>query len=929
MGSFMDVSDDGLICGVSKDTEYLLTVSEWGETDTLPLNVAAVWNLEGSRTSLGLGTYSVSDFTHFTDGTFATSISRDGKVVAGYVAIGNYAWCYPCRWVLNETTGQYEFAKYVVPENCNDAMVTDISGDGSIAVGYCKKSWNFYACYWPTVDSCVVFDNDSIASGHQGSKSYVISDNGRYIALTPDGLTPMIYDLQNLSLKKIGYYDQASSVEIGSITDDGNVVGTFSYGRTNRIRPFWYNNEFGIMTDFSYFVYRTAQGLDLPYTFDSWSGEQLSFCSTSADGSVILGNESYGKPWMLKVATMDINDILPTVTSELNLSMVDIGKVKVSFERASEHYMNFDAQDYVVYRDGQEVGRISIDSLGADDKVVALLDTNVTDGTHYYTVAINYKNVNDGSTLLSPMSLDESFYMESDIEFPLYDDFSSLSSNGWSVERDYGETLYQNWGCPPYMGLNGSNCLYSAVDQLIPYSFSCVSRHIDARDKEQVYISFARVWGYVNSYDWPLDKDTLSLEVKAGDSGWQVVKDFRLDDVHPGYWSFEYIDLTSYAAGKLFQVRFHLHGQAEAQYVWEIDNLTIDEKPQHEPVQDIVTLATDDNKFHIAWKNSINAYPLSYLVNPYFNVTTLAVGNESNPFIAVNQFDAADLKPFAGKYLTSITTELNKYDNNDGVPERAAIVVYLDNELVCEQEIVDTVYNADITVKLDNPVLIDGTKELKFGLKLLEYGAEQCPFIYQNTKKFVDKKSNLYSEDNGVTWKSLADYYATVTDHETDGDACWYIIGNVTDEKDITNTEINSNQYGYEVYKNGEKYTNLFVYFIEPGFTDTASVVGDTYQIRTFYYDGTVSELSEPVTNNGVDAIKSVLDDNAITYRENGESEIAIDGQFDSAYLVNTSGMIVSRNNGEALSLRGLSEGVYILVVEKEGKKLVRKIVIE
>ena len=78
-----------------KDPEYGITITEMGFTYTLPLNVAAVWK-DGKVISLGLGTYTTSDFTNFADGSFAMAISNDAKTVVGYISKGNYSVTYPC-----------------------------------------------------------------------------------------------------------------------------------------------------------------------------------------------------------------------------------------------------------------------------------------------------------------------------------------------------------------------------------------------------------------------------------------------------------------------------------------------------------------------------------------------------------------------------------------------------------------------------------------------------------------------------------------------------------------------------------------------------------------------------------------------------------------------------------------------------------------
>lgn len=397
-----------------------------------------------------------------------------------------------------------------------------------------------------------------------------------------------------------------------------------------------------------------------------------------------------------------------------------------------------------------------------------------------------------------------------------------------------------------------------------------------------------------------------------------------IEDILDDRWSFEYFDLTPYAANKIFQVRFHLHGQALAQYSWMFDNLTIDDKPQHQGVKDILGTVDGDGNYHLIWKNSLDAYPLCYLQNPYDNADWLAVGNEGKELIAVNKFDASDLTLYKGKYITSITTEINKYESEDLTPIRAAIVVYENGNLVREQEISNLEYSTDFTVKLDEPVLIDASKELMFGIKLLEHGADQCPIVYHHTKQFVDGKSNLYSEDGGMTWKSLADFYATVEGYEDNGDASWVITANVTDTPETTDAQVDYNMFAYEIYKNGQKYSDHFVYLLEPGFTDENSVTGDTYEIRTFFYDGTVSELSEQITNDGTNGINEVENDNV--YGIDGDT-LTMEGKG-NVVLYNTEGKKLYEGYTSSLDLSKYGRGVYILVIcDQYGKRTTHKFV--
>lgn len=921
MGSFTDVTDEGVICGTMKDPDYTITITDMESTFTLPLNVAAVWK-EGRPVSLGLGTYETSDFSSFADGTFATAISNDAKTVVGYVSQGNYATVTPCGWTLDEATGKYDFVEYAVPEGTLEARIADVSGDGSVAVGYCRGNYASgfsQACYWPSPSECVLIGGDGAAGLLLSltGQAFAISDNGEYIAATTDGVEPVLYSVADREIRrKLGRHADASGLTIGGVTDNGDVFGTYKYYNGNT-RPFWYSMDNLITTDFDYFIYLYANDIELPYKFDYWSNESLSFTGVSADGSVMAGDNSWGAPWTLTVNPHYVN--IPPAVGDINATPSGLGEVTVTFNRIElEQYMNYKAEAYVIYRGGKEIGSVAIADLDKEGKNSATyIDREAADGTNTYAVAVRYTDTSTQKEMLSPKCEEKSVFVETSYVWPLYDDFSSLSitTNNWTVQRDYGNTDLQQWGCMMYFGIDGSPFMLTSVVETEPYSYSVVTPHLDARDKESVYISFARMWEYTNGSDWQLGKDTLSVEVSTDGLDWACVDDLVLGEVPCNLWSFEYFDLTPWAAGKVFQVRLRTHGQALCQYIWSIENVTVDEKPQHKGVDGLASFSTGDGKLRLTWKNTLGAYPLNYLANTYSNAFVLTVGDEGRPFIAVNKFDKADLGFYDGKYLTSITTEINKYESEDLTPVRVAVVVYEDGKQIREQEITSPKYNEYITIKLDEPVLIDASKELMFGLKLLEYGADQMPIVYHNTGKFVNGKSNLYSQDGGNTWQSLDDYYQTVPGHETDGWASWFITGNVTDEPEAKTDVWNTDQFCYEVYKNGQKYTDLFVYFHESGYTDEDASRGDTYEVRTFFRDGTVSELSSPYTYDGATGIgnvETVRSGNGWTI-DNGE--LNVDGDVAKIELYTVDGMKVYEGSDGSVSLNGLGRGVFILKV--------------
>lgn len=64
---------------------------------------------------------------------------------------------------------------------------------------------------------------------------------------------------------------------------------------------------------------------------------------------------------------------------------------------------------------------------------------------------------------------------------------------------------------------------------------------------------------------------------------------------------------------------------------------------------------------------------------------------------------------------------------------------------------------------LDEPLLIDGSKELKIGIKVHDYDAEQIPLLYAVSDKFIAGKSDLFSEDNGATWQKVSEFTVKTT----------------------------------------------------------------------------------------------------------------------------------------------------------------------
>ena len=932
---FVDVNDSKVVCGYFKDPSNKLTITEWGETYTLPLNVAAVWDADGNITSLGLGTYDISTFNNFADGSFATGISNDSKTVVGFISQGNDAYRFPCGWVKNDATGKYDFVSYSLPEGMTGGCVEDVSADGSIAVGWVKKASIQYACYWTSPQNCVLLSDatQDIVSG----AAITVSANGKYIGYTLDGYEPALYVTTDQKVVKTRRYDTDTGLTISGISDGGDYFGAYHYGSfmggNMYKRMFWFSTSNDMMMDFDYFVKLWASDVDMPYTFKPESAESVKASSVSADGRIIAGNSDYGC-WLMKTQASDIP--LPKSVAGLKAKVTAEGQITVTVQlpKPGDVASRYTVKEYKVYRDGTELATVPASSLKEGETSFAQVDNGVDAGSHQYSASVVYTDSeNGGAEIESPRTDPVKIQMEGTFAMPFYDNFDSgsTSTNYWTLVKEYGETDYQFWGCPMYSGIKSTPALYNGVDQQIPYAYSMVSRHIDATEKKTVYASFARVWSYINSRDWSLDKDTLSFDISTDGDSWQTVKDFALCDVPAERWSFEYIDLTPWAAGKLFQVRFRVHGQAKAMYLYKIDEFKIAEKPEREAESSVLGQVDADGTLHIAWKNSLNAYQLTYMTDPYYNTYNLAIGDEGNTIIAANMFTKEDLAMYKDKWLTSVYTMINHDTSLEGSKDtHAAVVVFEDGKLVREQEFTPE-YNTDQIIKLNEPLQISGDKELKIGIKIFDYDARQIPLSYFNTLDFVAGKSDIYSQDGGQTWKKLSDFFADVKDHELDGYAAWQITGNVTDKADdAVPTQLDLDRFAAEVYKNGEKITDKWVYLLEPGYTDKSSVQGDSYQVRLFYTDGTCTELSVPVVNNGPTSIgQGALAENGVIYAVE-DGKISVEGDVRSVSLYDASGRELASGASRTIGTGNLGKGVYVLKIEgADGKETSRKVIIK
>lgn len=931
-GRFKAVSDNGIICGESTCTDLKL--------ENIPYTVsAAVWK-DGKRTLLEYGDFDFSAITGTADGTFCEDISEDGKTVIGSFMTSGGAYITPCKWVMNDE-GKYVIEVLDVPEGMKNAYTKKVTSDGRVfGMITSQEDYGTYICIWDNNGPTVLTHEDlGIEIRYLCVMNLVdVSPDGKYVFFSESNTAKSyIYNTETKDIRELptlGQYDGWNLLLRAGIDNNGNMVGAYEYGNavlgpTPYTHSFWYSYERNTIYDFNYYMSFAAKGVtpDIDFTYDKVTQTFPDFIS--GDGMTIAGNcginslfaQNPVKCWTLKVD--DINNVeIPVTPYGLTAVSDELNQVKLSWKKDDTAYKTLTLKSYNVYRDGNLVG--SADITGDE---VSFREKDVYGHPEYMVEAVMQDNM--GNTVLSQKSAPLTVSVPETYAIPFFDNFDSksLDTNYWTSKADYGDEYDTRWAIDDY-GLNTTTCASIYVSNFKPHSSSLISRPMDATKETSVNVSFANIYGFINNEGQELDNDSISFEVST-DKGqtWKSVGDWSITELNPQHkWNMINVDISEEVAGKIFSFRFHSHGQGKASYYVDIENVKVTTGSEaRKDAPKGLTGSTEGNgkPLSLIWKNNFGAYQLNHVYRLIEGMATL--GNEGKDLIGANAFDKEDLAPYKGKYLTGVTTVINFYDWYEvekGI--HAAVVVFEDGKLVREQEIENLPYNEYFTVALDEPLLIDGSKELKIGIKVHDYDPGQMPLLYGVSDRFIAGKSDLYSEDNGATWQKVSEFYEEGVDA---GMCCWNITGCITDEPELK-PEATENLY-YNIYRNGELLSTDMLDKLQSHYTDKNAKEGDSYYVVAYYADGSVSDASEAFIFDSNTGIKGYTVDGMKVSFNHETNSISISGEFDKAEIFDTNGVCLSASSTGNIPLNGNAQGIYILKVSKSGKAIVKKIVIK
>lgn len=898
-GQFTGVNNSGTIIGTTKDPN---TINKFGDGfDHLEgyANIATIF-IDGKAIRLDYGTHQPSEFTQIPDGSFGRAISDDNKTAVGYVSIGNDGRHYPTAWRLGDD-GSWKSEQLSLPKGAIGGEALGITPDGKIISGNVWKTGGLRRpCYWVDGEFFEIErDPDDWRAVWGG-----MSPDGRYISYSCDH-TFYIYDCQEKTFRELSKKQDNYSINtlFAPLDNDGNMAG--SYTVSGDRMTFYYSYEEDKSYDFDKYLEVVAPDIDLSLGLEK---SQPKFFTE--DGNTILGN--FGNSGCYIISIEDATGIIADAPARPDVWSFGLHEITVTWPDYEPSYDGYTLSSYNIYKGDNKVA--SVDASAEHSYTFK----DVPSGYPTYTMTVTLKDAKGGE-IESQKSLERNIGLPDSYELPLYEDFEgSYYGTYWTENIEKGETISQGWGYLRYQGFRNSYATGCGTIEHYEHSSALESRPLDATKCDKVSLNFLSMFVFVNSKDWDLTKDGFSVEVTT-DFGktWQEVKYYPCNE-HSFSWKMYDIDLSDYVAGKIFRVRLRTHGPGVALFKDYFDNLKITGTPEREAPKAMTHFAQENGNLELMWHSTLDTYQLNYMEGyPFLK----ALGDEGREIIGANSFTPEDLKPYIGKYITSVSTLVNNRDGLDNVA-KAKAVIYIDDMITVEQEIRNVVPNRENRVILDKPIYIDGNHEIKVGILYYDYDAMDWPLVYQNTSHYKYKKSDVYSDDGGNTWKYLTDFYAG-TDTPEDGHACWYISAGITDEAALGNDVPvldDPDIICYNIYKNGEVMNKFIIDPAAVHYTAENADLNASYTVRAFYMNGDISKMSDAYVP-ALNSLKTLKGDNGFDYnRQNGF--IMADGAL---ALYSLEGLCVGQGCNY-INVSDITHGIYILAIEKNGVRTSHKI---
>jgi hypothetical protein len=348
------------------------------------------------------------------------------------------------------------------------------------------------------------------------------------------------------------------------------------------------------------------------------------------------------------------------------------------------------------------------------------------------------------------------------------------------------------------------------------------------------------------------EEERVSVELFA-DNAWHILEEIPATGIYT--WQNKRYNIDTFAGKDNIRIRFRANGNSVgATLNWFLDNVELTDTNnmfiEEDPLDISANYVKEDNKVHVQWSDPRGFVSLRYSIldNPGDMVSS--VGNAGEPIIAVNKYTAEDLTAFEDYKLTSISflRGMNPNASNVGEPTFKWYVSQGEEQLF-DQEVGSTTAGEWKTITLDNPVTIDNTKPLYYGVEVTQHNSQDWPLATGYVWKEVavngileyygtaiaDGRANLFSTDGGSTWDKLSNHL----------DDPQIFLLRATLAKDPA-VEKKARFMGYRVFRDGINMLGTGSLTTLNNYTDTLPVSGtNCYKIHAFYTTGNASPGAE------------------------------------------------------------------------------------
>jgi hypothetical protein len=245
-----------------------------------------------------------------------------------------------------------------------------------------------------------------------------------------------------------------------------------------------------------------------------------------------------------------------------------------------------------------------------------------------------------------------------------------------------------------------------------------------------------------------------------------------------------------------------------------------------------------------------------------------SIGNDGEPFVAVNKYPAEDLSIYDGYQLTSVSfmRGTNPFTSSISTDPTFRWFVSQGEERLLNEAVDNPEMGVWKTIELAQPIPIDGSKPLYCGVEITSHDAEDWPVATGRAAReevisggeivlidvpTFDGRGNVFSTDGGNSWKKFSD--------EPNGNDLDIFLVRATLAKDPAATR-KDRLRGYKIFRNGVDLL-LDETTLSPlhNLTDTVPLIGEEacYTVQVVYRAIASEGITDCLTVNEVGLIQT------------------------------------------------------------------------